>query len=717
MMKLCACVTMLLLATEFTDRSEAARLLGATHGNFRAVTSRLVELDPLTGDVIQYIGNTGKNINGLAFDRTSSTLYASTVGVTDPGSSEFSLVTIDTHTGQSSHIGNLRVTPSDSSIDERNFTVFMHVVADRNGQLYGWGITADGSYSGLISINKRTGDAIVLSSHAVASIIPPGASLSFNACGSLLFAESRRHASSPQIHIINTTDGTIITSREARGYGHHGKLKPDSYLLYSVAGNGGSSVIDVDYIAAGDYELDEAVGDRRIELISNISRPGLHVLEFIDDTPMQPLSEAHCWDDIAGSLGDIHIFNVSVAGEYTFSTCGSAMQTAIVVMPVATVTDVCGFGVESTDACLHCGPCGSLANQSELTTTLEVGQYSIFIHPTNQPEALPAIYRLSISCPVTTWRSARPDASEYLVDERWAGKPSPLLTRARAKWQTRFYPTVKVFPPPLPYNGLDSACDVIGCPNCVNQLRCQSPTTWGGVECDTTCEVPTCVDKLMDDASNCHRCNVDRTGCVQCRNEHFLLDGVCVAMCPPTTHLGLGNGFYNRRCIEGTCRRGIGNCNECDASSMSCVECRDSAFLYNGQCVPSCPSGTIAIGSGTTGRVCREPSPLCSGSCHECATDGSACVKCGDEQYLHNGACLASCPEGLFEQGQGTFSRVCRGCVVGNAQSCHRCAADGSGCTMCRGGAYLHLRKCVESCPEGFREVGRGSYNNFCAAE
>lgn len=443
------------LTAGMVEMSVAARLFATTHGNGRAIASRIVELDPYSGDVIRYIGNTGVDINGVAYDSTSETLFAfstTSEGTTSGSQSQHSLVTIDMETGRSSFIGSLTISPSDAEIEDRNFTTFMHTVADSNGQLFGWGITRDQSYSGLVSIDKSTGQATALSTYEYPAIVPPGSSLSFNSCGDLIFLEGFTSftARSPMLFVIDTTNGTVTAARNSTGFGHHGKFKPGTNLLYSIRGTGGSDVIQMDYVAPETYALETAFGSLRTELISNVSRPGLHVLEFVDDGLSlweEPAAyEAQCWDDITVHFGNIQLFNVTTAGEYTFSTCGSAIQTAITVLPVSSASAVCGSlhdGVtDEEERCVHCGPCGDIANRSEFTVTLPVGMYSIFTHATDQPDALPATYKLSISCPVSTWRDARPAASEYFVEERWEGKPNPLLTRARAKWQTRFYPTV-----------------------------------------------------------------------------------------------------------------------------------------------------------------------------------------------------------------------------------------------------------------------------------
>ena len=47
-------------------------------------------------------------------------------------------------------------------------------------------------------------------------------------------------------------------------------------------------------------------------------------------------------------------------------------------------------------------------------------------------------------------------------------------------------------------------------------------------------------------------------------------------------------------------------------------------------------------------------------ACQACAADGTDnCQQCGEEHYLHNGECFATCPEHHDSVGTGLFGRRC----------------------------------------------------------
>lgn len=118
-------------------------------------TSTLVQLDPNTGALIREIGPVGFTVNGLAWDRHSKRLYASTA----IGDIVFhGLITVDPNTGAG--------TPIDTTV--RNFGIdgadspIHSITIDSRGNMVGWydetpppvGVTDT-----FVRINKRTGVA------------------------------------------------------------------------------------------------------------------------------------------------------------------------------------------------------------------------------------------------------------------------------------------------------------------------------------------------------------------------------------------------------------------------------------------------------------------------------------------------------------------------------------------------------------------------------
>ncbi len=118
-------------------------------------TSTLVQLDPLTGALIREIGAVGYTVNGLAWDRKSSKLYASTA----IGDVVFhGLITIDPNTGAGTpvnpNVHNFGLAGSDSPIHS--------ITISSSGRMVGWydefppplGVTDT-----FVQIDKRTGVA------------------------------------------------------------------------------------------------------------------------------------------------------------------------------------------------------------------------------------------------------------------------------------------------------------------------------------------------------------------------------------------------------------------------------------------------------------------------------------------------------------------------------------------------------------------------------
>jgi hypothetical protein len=119
-------------------------LLGTTGACNNAVqggpctqNSTLVQLDPATGALIQTIGPVGFTVNGLAWDRTSGTLYASTaIGCGLPGSvcPFHGLITIDPKKGTGKpvdpNVHNFGLAGDNSPIHSINIDPF--------GNMVGW---------------------------------------------------------------------------------------------------------------------------------------------------------------------------------------------------------------------------------------------------------------------------------------------------------------------------------------------------------------------------------------------------------------------------------------------------------------------------------------------------------------------------------------------------------------------------------------------------
>ena len=179
---------------------------------------------------------------------------------------------------------------------------------------------------------------------------------------------------------------------------------------------------------------------------------------------------------------------------------------------------------------------------------------------------------------------------------------------------------------------------------------------------------------------HCHDC--DGAVCRTCANSRFLLDGACEAVCP-AGYDSTGNGRFGLGCapavttpeptptpgcLDRTGSR-ISGCYSCDAAREACTRCRFSQYLHDGACVPCCPDGTCAAGTGRYNRVCRPPASP-------------------DE----------SCPTGCGG-GNGTGTVTAPPRVVCEADDCLTCQSDSrSVCQRCRNGRYLHEGMCLPGC-------------------
>lgn len=121
-------------------------------------TSTLVQVDPRNGALVATIGQVGFTVNGLAWDATSNTLYATTA----LGDTTFhGLITIDLATGAG--------TPVDSSLvnfglppDPKFGEAPIHSIAiDSAGNMVGWynRVVAPGVTDTFVRIDKATGVA------------------------------------------------------------------------------------------------------------------------------------------------------------------------------------------------------------------------------------------------------------------------------------------------------------------------------------------------------------------------------------------------------------------------------------------------------------------------------------------------------------------------------------------------------------------------------
>ncbi|MGE5102380.1 MAG: hypothetical protein ACM3SX_20535 [Deltaproteobacteria bacterium] len=175
-------------------------------------TSYLVELNPETGAVIDYIGEVGYRVNGLAFDPTSGKLY----GGTSPRDPNFiGLIEIDITTGAGTRVGT----------GWSNVSHVAAITVNPGGQMYGW--TEDGD--DLVSINKTTGVATIVGDSGIGT---GDHGLSFNSAGELYLVLYRGLA-----YRVDTSTGSATLADTFYDYtdAHHGKFDWLTDLFYTIS--------------------------------------------------------------------------------------------------------------------------------------------------------------------------------------------------------------------------------------------------------------------------------------------------------------------------------------------------------------------------------------------------------------------------------------------------------------------------------------------------
>ena len=218
-------VVLMLVVGLSAQQASAQRLLGTlnTGGDFDPVTSTLVELDPVTGGLLSTIGDVGYGVNGMAYDATTGTLWATTANW-DPIFPD-GLIIIDPMTAAATTVGsgagqNVNVPTTNSA-----------------GQLYGWTEDSDDP----VLWNTAAGTITVLGASGIQSRLQ---GLDFDATDTLyLVQDFDWNGDGQSVYTINTASGaaTAVGALPGlpNGYAHHGKFHPVTDLYYGIDAAGG----------------------------------------------------------------------------------------------------------------------------------------------------------------------------------------------------------------------------------------------------------------------------------------------------------------------------------------------------------------------------------------------------------------------------------------------------------------------------------------------
>ena len=146
---------------------------------------------------------------------------------------------------------------------------------------------------------------------------------------------------------------------------------------------------------------------------------------------------------------------------------------------------------------------------------------------------------------------------------------------------------------------------------------------------------------------DCHACtltllNGERRAqtCSKCKNEAYLLAGECFPTCPSGT-LAQGQGKFGRTCApvpaaSTTAPATVSTASEAPPTSPAVELCADPSDS-------SCSCNAIE-------------------DCFACSVDGNAavtCLGCRNGAFLLEGTCVASCPPGFVGEGESELRRRC----------------------------------------------------------
>lgn len=241
-----------------TSQAWAERLFATTNVGGGA-PSDLLELNPTTGALISTIGSVGYGVNGLTYDATTGTLYATT-SAGDPLFPS-GLLTINSATGAGTPIGagGVGVALGDAT------TALL--TANSAGQLYSW---LESNEDDLVLWNKAAGTASVVGDSGLNT---GGHSLSFDNSGILYLVQSS------DVYQINTaTGGSTLLGAIDGGAGtptgteHHGDFNPVSNLLYAIDALGGGG-------GARNLYLINAATQTLVSTLPTVN--GVHALAFL----------------------------------------------------------------------------------------------------------------------------------------------------------------------------------------------------------------------------------------------------------------------------------------------------------------------------------------------------------------------------------------------------------------------------------------------------
>ncbi|KAL4435521.1 hypothetical protein ABPG74_020297 [Tetrahymena malaccensis] len=231
------------------------------------------------------------------------------------------------------------------------------------------------------------------------------------------------------------------------------------------------------------------------------------------------------------------------------------------------------------------------------------------------------------------------------------------------------------------------------CSNCDNKLSSCNLCLSGYFFLNDKC-ISICPDGYFGDVQNaictpcsesfCSNCVQSKDICTKCLQNKYvdINNNQCISDCSNTQYQDSG---YCKNCSNL-----YSNCVSCDQNV--CKQCNNNLLVSvdQKQCINSCPSGTVQKDN-----QCQK----CKANCSICDIN-FVCLTCNSTTFLYQGECLATCPSGYYND-QYNQCQLCSN----QFNNCSNCSANQ--CLSCinnsNGYKYLAIKntQCLQNCGIG----------------
>ncbi|CDW75779.1 UNKNOWN [Stylonychia lemnae] len=174
--------------------------------------------------------------------------------------------------------------------------------------------------------------------------------------------------------------------------------------------------------------------------------------------------------------------------------------------------------------------------------------------------------------------------------------------------------------------------------NCTSCEQSSSSKFLNGTQCLAACPPGTFVTEgnvCLKCDSTCLTCQGSANFCTSCASNKLLslLENSCVDTCP------FGKTIYNAAKKE--CELCDPKCQTCETKKSFCTSCQTELNLRQklGECVGECSTDKKQVGFNG---ICV----TCDLTCLTCVNNPSSCLSCSSGLYLYNFQCVKTCPQG-----------------------------------------------------------------------